>query len=211
MAVSSHFSDMFAFFSDLKNERALLRRSADVGERDLMVAQVQAATRSHVAIFISGLLTMWPALAILWFGGADPKFAQYCAPLYTIAAIVGYRVHVRARQYDAEADPDGRYILFLRRLFVLAVLVQGCAWVMLMADIWSYDYEIGLIVASAMTFGMIPMGALVYLYLPVAMMAWLGVMTIGGACCGNAFGPSRCPGSSTSVSFCSASRFTAWR
>lgn len=180
MADISHFRDMFAFFNDLKSEWALLRRSADVGERDLMVAQVQAAARSHVAVFMSGLLTMWPALAILWFGGADPKFAQYCAPLYTIASIVGYRVHVRTRHYDAEADPDGRYILFLRRLLVLAVAVEASAWVMLMADVWSYDYEIGLVVASAMTFGMIPIGALIYLYLPVAMMTWLGIMTVGG-------------------------------
>ena len=181
MAQTSHFRDMFAFFDDMKSEAVLLRRSADVGERELMVAQVQAAGRSHVAIFIAGLLTMWTALAILWVGDADAKFAVYSAPLYTIAAIVGYRVHIRAQRYLTTADQSGTYILLLRRLLVLVVAVQAFAWVMLMGDAWSYDFEIGLIVASAMTFGMIPIGALIYLYLPAAMMTWLGVMTVGGA------------------------------
>ena len=76
MQYTGHFGDMFAFFNDLKSEWALLRRSASVDNRDLMIAQLQAVTRSHVAVFIAGLLTIWPALAILWFGGADPKFAQ---------------------------------------------------------------------------------------------------------------------------------------
>ena len=78
-----HLKDMFAFFTDLTGEWAILRRSAAAENRDLMVAQLQAAGRSHVAAFISGLVTMWPALAILWFGGAQPQYAQYAAPLYT--------------------------------------------------------------------------------------------------------------------------------
>jgi hypothetical protein len=104
MSQLRHLKDMFAFFTDLKGEWAILHRSAQVENRDLMLAQLQAAGRSHVAVFISGLVTMWPALAILWFGGATPHFAQYAAPLYTIAAIVGYRVHVRVKEYAAEGD-----------------------------------------------------------------------------------------------------------
>ncbi len=181
MSQLSHFKDMFAFFSGLKGEWALLRRSAQAENRDLMLAQLQAAARSHVAVFISGLLTMWPALAILWFGGANPQYAQYSAPLYTVASIVGYRVYVRVRDYVAEADPDGKYILFLRRLFILQVAVEAFCWVLLIADIWSYHHDIGIIVASAMTFGMIPMGALIYLCLPAAMMWWLAILTVGGA------------------------------
>lgn len=175
-----HFKDMFAFFNDLKSEWALLRRSSDVGQRELMVAQLQAVARSHVAIFLSGLVTIWPALAILWFGGANPKFAQYCAPLYTVAAITGYRVHVRVRAYVAEHDPDGSYIQFLRRLFVLQVGIAAFSWVLLLADIWRYHEDIGLITAAAMTFGMIGVGALIYLCLPAAMTTWLVVMTVGG-------------------------------
>jgi methyl-accepting chemotaxis protein len=179
MSELHHLKDMFAFFTDLKGEWAILRRSAAAENRDLMLAQLQAAGRSHVAVFLSGLITMWPALGILWFGGASPQFAPYCAPLYTIAAIVGYRVHVRVKDYVAEADPDGRYLLFLRRLFVLQVTVASFAWVLLLADVWSYHQDIGLVVASAMTFGMIAVGALIYLCLPAAMVMWLSVMTIG--------------------------------
>lgn len=180
MGNMSHFRDMFAFFNDVKGEWALLRRSASLENRDLMVAQLQAAARSHVAVFISGLIVIWPALAMLWFGGANPKFAQYCAPLYTVAAITGYRVHVRIRSYSAELDPQGRYILFLRRLFVLQTAVASFSWVLLLADIWRMNTAIGLIVASAMTFGMIAVGALIYLCLPAAMMTWLVILTVGG-------------------------------
>jgi methyl-accepting chemotaxis protein len=174
-----HLKDMFAFFTDLKGEWDILRRSAAPENRDLMLAQLQAAGRSHVAVFLSGLIVIWPALAILWFGGANPNFAPYCAPLYTVAAIVGYRVHIRVKDYVADADPDGRYLLFLRRLFVLQVSVASFSWVLLLADVWSYHEDIGLVVASAMTFGMIAVGALIYLCLPAAMVMWLSILTIG--------------------------------
>lgn len=181
MSELRHLKDMFAFFTDLKGEWTILRRSAQVENRDLMVAQLRAAGQSHAAVFISGLLTMWPALAILWFGGANPQYAQYSAPLYTIAAIVGYRVHIRAKNYAAEADPDGRHLLFLRRLFVLQVSVEAFSWVLLLADIWAYHQNIGLVVAAAMTFGMIAIGALIYLCLPAAMVMWIAILTIGGS------------------------------
>lgn len=179
MSELRHLKDMFAFFADLKGEWEILRRSAAAENRDLMLAQLQAAGRSHVAVFLSGLIVMWPALGILWFGGADPKFAPYCAPLYTIAAIVGYRVHIRVKSYVTEADPSGRYLLLLRRLFVLQVSVASFSWVLLLADVWSYHHDIGLVVASAMTFGMIAIGAIIYLCLPAAMVMWLSILTIG--------------------------------
>lgn len=179
MSELRHLKDMFAFFTDLKGEWAILRRSAHADNRDLMVAQLQAAGRSHVAVFISGLVTMWPALAILWFGGANPNFAQYAAPLYTVAAIVGYRIHVRIKDYVTEGDPKGDHLLFLRRLFVLQVTIEAFSWVLLLADIWSYHQDIGIVVGSAMTFGLIAIGALIYLCLPAAMVMWLSVLTIG--------------------------------
>lgn len=179
MSELRHLKDMFAFFTDLRGEWAILRRSAQAENRDLMVAQLQAAGRSHVAVFVSGLVTMWPALAILWFGGAQPQFAQYAAPLYTVAAIVGYRVHVRVKEYLADSDPSGSYLLFLRRLFVLQVSIEAFSWVLLLCDVWSYHQDIGLVVASAITFGLIAIGALIYLCLPAAMVMWLAVLTIG--------------------------------
>lgn len=179
MSEMRHLKDMFAFFTDLKGEWAILRRSAQIENRDLMVAQLQAAGRSHVAVFISGLVTMWPALAILWFGGTSPQFSQYAAPLYTVASIVGYRVHVRIKEYVAASDPNGSYLLFLRRLFVLQVTVEAFCWVLMLADVWSYHEDIGIVVASAMTFGMLAIGALIYLCLPAAMVMWLAVLTIG--------------------------------
>lgn len=180
MSDTSHFKDMFAFFYDLKGERELFRRSASLDNRELMVAQLQAVARSHAAVFIYGLLVIWSALAILWFGGS-PRYVQYCAPLYTVAAIIGYRVHIRVRHYDASADPDGQYIFFLRRLFVLQTAVASFSWVLLLGDIWSYPESIGLVIAGALTFGMIAIGALIYLFLPLAMMTWLSIMTFGGA------------------------------
>lgn len=58
MGNTSHFKDMFAFFNDLKGELALLKRAANLEDRDLMVAQLQAAARSHVAIAsVTGTVT----------------------------------------------------------------------------------------------------------------------------------------------------------
>ena len=179
MSNLNHLRDMFAFFTDLKGEWAILRRSAQVENRGLMLAQMQAVGRTHVAVFMSGLATMWPALALLWFGGAHPQFTQYAAPLYTIASIVGYRIHVRIKEYAAANDPDGSYLLFLRRVFVLQVAVEAFSWVLVLGDVWSYHHDIGIVVASAMTFGMIAIGALIYLSLPAAMVVWLAVLTIG--------------------------------
>jgi methyl-accepting chemotaxis protein len=179
MSELRHLKDMFAFFTDLKGEWVLLQRSAQIENRDLMVSQLQAAGRSHVAVFLSGLVTMWTALGILWFSSANLHFAQYAAPLYTIGAIVGYRVHVRIKDYVATADPTGNYLLFLRRLFVLQVSVEAFSWVLLLADVWSYHHDIGLVVASAMTFSVLAIGALAYLCLPSAMVMWLSILTIG--------------------------------
>lgn len=181
MGSTGNFTDMFAFFNDLKGEWALLRRSASIENRELMVAQLRAAARSHAAIFISGLATMWLALAILWFGGAAPRFSQYCAPLLSVAVIVGFHVHVRVSAYAVETDPTGQQLLLLRRLFVLQTGVSSLCWVLLLGDIWSYHADLGLIVASAMTFAMIAVGALMYLCLPAAMNTWLAIMTVGGA------------------------------
>lgn len=179
MSNLSHLQDMFAFFTDLKGEWAILRRSAQAENRGLMLAQMQAVGRTHVAVFMSGLATMWPALALLWFGGAHPQFTQYAAPLYTIASIVGYRIHVRIKEYAAANDPDGSYLLFLRRVFVLQVAVAAFSWVLVLGDVWSYHHDIGIVVASAMTFGMIAIGALIYLSLPAAMVVWLAALTVG--------------------------------
>lgn len=179
MSELRHLKDMFAFFTDLRGEWEILRRSVQTDNRDLMVAQLQAAGRSHVAVFIFSMVTIWPALAILWFGGAKPQFAQYAAPLFTVAAIVGYRVHVRIKEYMTDEDPSGSYLLFLRRLFVLQVTVEAFSWVLLLVDVWSYHEDTGIVVASALTFGMLAIGALIYLCLPAAMVMWLVVLTIG--------------------------------
>ncbi|HEV7234334.1 MAG TPA: methyl-accepting chemotaxis protein [Sphingorhabdus sp.] len=180
MGKYDHFRDLFASFTDWKSEWAIMRRSAQPENRSLMHAQLSAACRSHVSVFVAGMVTMWAALALLWFGGTNPQFAPYCVPLYTVAVIVGYRVHVRVRHYDANSDVDGQHLLFLRRLFVLKTAVSAFSTVLLLADIWNYHQDIGLIVASAMTFGMIASGAITYLCLPVAMGAWLLILTVGG-------------------------------
>lgn len=58
--------------------------------------------------------------------------------------------------------------------------IAAFSWVLLLGDVWSYRESIGLIVAGALTFGMIAVGALIYLALPAAMMTWIFVLTIGG-------------------------------
>jgi methyl-accepting chemotaxis protein len=180
MNSNSSFQDMFALTNDLKTELAMLRRANSAENRDLLVAQLQAAARSHVAVFFAGLALMWGTLAVLVFNNANPVFSPYCAPIYTMAASIGYWVHVRLKTYTTDRDAEGRYLLRLRQLFLIETLLASSCWVFLISDIWNLHIAGWSIIAAGTTFSMVAVGVLISLCLPRAMNAWLAVMTVGG-------------------------------
>jgi methyl-accepting chemotaxis protein len=180
MIFKFNIDDMFALTSDLRAEFEMLRRANSLDNRDLLVAQLQATARSHVAVFLAGLALMWGVLAILLLNDADPAFSQYCAPMYTLAVCIGYGVHIRIKSYTAERDPDGRYLMRLRQFFMLETVIASSCWILLISDIWRLQIDAWSIIAASTTFAMIAVGVLISLCLPRSMNAWMCVMTIGG-------------------------------
>ncbi len=174
-----YYRDFFAYWSDLGGELSLLKRSADVNNRALLLAQLSAATYSNVAITLSGIIMVWSAAAFLYFG-AHVQLALYIAPLLSIFMFAGYATHLRVRDYNAAEDPDGRYIIMLRRMFGTQVMCVALCWVALIYAVWTVGNPVVDIVAGALTYGLIGVGALAYLCLPGTMNRWLLVLTVGG-------------------------------
>jgi methyl-accepting chemotaxis protein len=174
-----YYRDFFAYWSDLSGEWALLRRSANVDNRDLLLAQLQAATYSHMAMTLSGILTACITALLLYFG-AHSKIILYVAPLLSIIMFSGYATHIRVREYQPNRDNDGRYITGLRRLFGTQVMGVALCWTIIIYAIWDVGLPITDIVAGALTYGLIGVGALAYLCLPGVMNRWLLILTAGG-------------------------------
>ncbi len=174
-----YYRDFFAYWSDLKGEWDLLRRSADVDNRDLLLAQLQAAIYSHMALSLSGIATAWTFGLLLYFGAGN-SLSLYVAPLLSIIMLSGYATYIRIREYHAVNDPDGRYIAALRRLFGIQVISVALCWTIIVYAVWCVGWPITDIVAGSLTYGLIGVGALAYLCLPGTMNRWILVLTAGG-------------------------------
>ncbi len=174
-----YYRAFFAYWSDLKGEWALLRRSANVDNRDLLLAQLQAATYSQMALTISGIATAWATALLLYFG-AGSNLSLFIAPILSICMLSGYPTYIRVREYRTETDIDGKYIAGLRRLFGMQVMMVALCWVIVVYAVWGVGLPITDIVAGALTYGLIGVGALAYLCLPGAMNRWLVILTAGG-------------------------------
>jgi methyl-accepting chemotaxis protein len=174
-----YYRDFFAYWADLKGEWALLRRSADIDNRALLLAQLNAATFSHMAVTVSGILMAWTAAALLYFG-AQSSLALYIAPIVSLLMFSGYPTHIRVREYDAAKDISGRYIAALRRLFGTQIMAIALCWAVMVYAVWCVGEPITDIIAGALTFGLIGVGTLAYLCLPGTMNRWLLVLTAGG-------------------------------
>ncbi len=173
------YHDLFAYWRDLGGEYALLKRTSDLNNRSLVVAQMNAATSSHAAVTLSGIFMVWISAALLYFG-AHSALGIYVAAFLSIIMLSGYTTHVRVREYDADGDESGHYIAMLRRVFCTQVMAVAICWSVLVYAIWQVDTAITNIVAGAMTYGLIGVGTLAYLCLPGAMNRWLLVLTAGG-------------------------------
>jgi hypothetical protein len=174
-----YYRDFFAYWSDYHGELAMLKRASSVDNRALLLAQLKAATQAHVSMVISGIITVWIA-AIMLFFGMESQYSLYVAALLTIAYLSGYTTHVRVRDYVESDDPGGRYLIKLRQRFCVQVIAVAVCWSLMFFAIWAVKDPLTNIIAGAMTFGIIGVAALAYLCLPSAMNRGITILTIGG-------------------------------
>lgn len=173
-----YYRDLFAHWDNMSKVTALVDQASDVEKRELLLAQLLAASKSHVAIVITACIAMWLASLLLFFGAAS-QLSLFIAPASTGAMIAGYRVHARTRDYSIADDPEGTQLQKLSRQMAYVAMVSAACWVALIYLIWSVDIAVIDIVAGGLTCAMIGIGTVIYLSLPAAMIRWLIVMTLG--------------------------------
>jgi methyl-accepting chemotaxis protein len=174
-----YYRDFFAYWSDFRGELAMLKRASSIENRALLLAQLEAATYAHVSMVISGLVTVWIAAVMLFFG-MDSQYSLYVAALLTIAYLSGYTTHIRVREYVEAEDPDGRYLIKLRQRFCVQVIAVAVCWSLMFFAIWAVNDPLTNIIAGAMTYGIIGVATLAYLCLPGAMNRGIAILTVGG-------------------------------
>lgn len=173
-----YYRDLFAHWDNMSKDTALLDQATIAENQELLLAQLLAASKSHVAIVITACIAMWIASLLLFFG-ADSQLSIILAPMFTGTMIVGYKVHARARDYKFTEDPEGAQLQKLSGHLAYVAMLSAACWVALIYLIWSMDTAIIDIVAGGLTCAMIGIGTVIYLSLPAAMIRWLIVMTLG--------------------------------
>jgi methyl-accepting chemotaxis protein len=149
-----------------------MREATDGADYELLHAQLKAATKSHVAVWLPGSFAIWIAAGLLFFG-ADSIIAVIAAPLFTLAGYGGYGLNGKIGDYDADADPNRKQLLrYTRRLKNLA-LAYAISWAMLIYCAWQVDDPTIRIFSAGFSAAMIGIGAVVYMNLPAAMLRWM--------------------------------------
>lgn len=175
-----HYKDLFAFTMGWSAEWAMMWRSGSVLERDMLLPQLKAASKSQAAILISSITFIAVASTILLLSG-QARFVMLLSPPAVAGAIYSFALHRQIMEYDSAADESGAQLKRLRNRFVAQVAASSTCWNGMLFDFWALDgYQSGAL-AGAVTFGLVGIGALTFLCLPAAMLGWVLPITIGGA------------------------------
>jgi methyl-accepting chemotaxis protein len=175
-----HYKDLLAFTTGWGDEYRLLRSSGSAGARDMLLPQLRAASTAQAAILISAIIFIIVATALLYMAG-HARFVLFTTPFALTATIYSFQLHQRILDYDPDADVDSTGLSHIRNLFVGQVTLSGVSWTGMLFDFWAMQGFSGGVMAGAISFGLIGIGALTFLCLPAAMMGWVVPMTIGGA------------------------------
>ncbi len=175
-----HSRDLFAFTIGWMDELKLLWRSGGVGERELLLPQLRAASTAQAAILISAVGFVAIASILLYLSG-EARFVMFTTPPAIMATLLSFVLHQRIVDYCSEDDPGGRRLKILRNLFIAQVTFAATCWNGMLFDFWVMDGFVGGTMSGAVAFGLIGMGAITFLCMPAAMLGWVVPMTIGGA------------------------------
>lgn len=179
MNIFGKYRDLFSIVLDLGDEMETLRRSASGENRSLLLAQLQAAAGANVAILITAIL-FYLSTAALMSTSIIPYFSIVGAPFVVLSQFLIFRLHLKLKDYDLDADDDGLILKRLRNRFVEYVGIGSIAWAGLICDLWTLPGEINHVIAGGTAFGLIGVGALTFLCLPRSMFVWLVMVTVGG-------------------------------
>jgi methyl-accepting chemotaxis protein len=119
------------------------------------------------------------AAMMLMILGGTYSLSTVGAPLMVLSQWRVFQVHRQLVGYRLDDDPDGRSLQWLNRHFVQMVGLGSVCWAALVCDIWSQTETSNQIIAGAVSFGLIGVGALTFLCMPRAMFAWLAILTFG--------------------------------
>jgi methyl-accepting chemotaxis protein len=175
-----HYEDLLAFTKGWRSELALIRRSGSLMERDMLLPQLRAASMAQAAILISAIAFILITSIMLWMTGQS-RFVAYLSPFAFIISLASFKLHQQIMDYDSDDDHDAERLKKLRNLFVAQVAVSSASWTGMLFDFWSLDGFQGGALAGAVAFGLVGVGAVTFLCLPVAMLGWVIPMTLGGA------------------------------
>jgi methyl-accepting chemotaxis protein len=178
MGKNSQLGDLFLFVSDFWAEHELLRRSRASESRELVLAQLKAAALSNVTIMLAAVGFYLAAMMLMVLGGTY-SLSTIGAPLMVLSQWRVFHVHRQLVDYRHDDDPDSRSLRWLNRHFVQMVGLGSVCWAALVCDIWSQTETSNQIIAGAVSFGLIGVGALTFLCMPRAMFAWLAILTFG--------------------------------
>jgi methyl-accepting chemotaxis protein len=170
--------DLFLFVTDFQSERELLRRSRSQGSNELVLAQLKAASLSNVTIMLAAIGFYIGAVLLMVLGGSY-SLSTIGAPIVLLSQWRIFTVHQRLADYRSDDDTDGTVLAGLYRHFIQMVALGSVCWAALVCDIWAQPDIANQILAGAVSFGLIGVGALTFLCMPRAMLAWLIGLTAG--------------------------------
>jgi methyl-accepting chemotaxis protein len=178
MEKKGQLRDLFLFVTDFQSERELLRRSRAQGSNELVLAQLKAASLSNVTIMLTAIGFYVGAVLLMVLGGTY-SLSTIGAPIVVLSQWRIFTVHQRLADYRSEDDVDGALLARLYRHFIQMVALGSVCWAALVCDIWAQPNLANQILAGAVSFGLIGVGALTFLCMPRAMLAWLTGLTAG--------------------------------
>jgi methyl-accepting chemotaxis protein len=178
MEFKGPFSDLFLTVTDFASEREMLRRSGKYGASELVLAQLKAAVLSNVVIMLTAIVFFAGAVGLMMMGGSY-SLSTIALPLIVLSQWRIFAIHGQLKTFRIDDDPEGSRLRKLNDHFVHMVLLGSTCWAALVCDIWTQVGVANQIIAGAVSFGLIGVGALTFLCMPRAMFAWLITLTAG--------------------------------
>ncbi len=172
------FKDLFFRVDGISNGISLFRSATSSENKQVFHVQLQAATRSHVSIIVSGLISFFTATALVYYATGELSSILF-AILYAVTMFSGLAVHNTVKQLELD-DDNAAWNLRRQtnRISAIAAAAAFC-WVGLTYSIWKMQTPTTDLIASGMALCIISIGSVIYLSSPKALAFWLLTMAMG--------------------------------
>ena len=178
MTGKSALSELLLFATDFRSVNVTLRRNAGLGSAETMLAQLKAALLSNVVIMLPSVLFFFITAALLQAKG-QATLSLIAAPMLLLSQWQTFRIHREVTQINLDDAGHVDSLPAIERQFIFLAALSASCWSALVCDMWAQRDVANLIVAAAGSFGLIGAGALTYVCMPRAMLAWLALLSVG--------------------------------